>query len=306
MVHNEKMISLGQLVAGIAHEINNPVSFIVGNLCPTQQYASDLLRFVDLCQRENVTSSAAMQALVKEIDLDFIVEDFPQLIKSLEVGSQRISGIVTALRTFSRLDESKQKPADLRVGLESTLMILQHRLKAQPYRPEIEVIESYAELPLVTCCASAMNQVFMNILVNAIDALEDDYKERSPHQTPELLALNDYGFAETLRITITTALSNADEVVITIADNGPGIPAKVKSKLFDPFFTTKPVGKGTGLGLSISHTIVTEQNQGSLECLSELGKGTQFVIKLPLLLGAIALHTASTETALPSGTMQKR
>ena len=283
LIHDEKMMSLGQLVAGIAHEINNPVNFIAGNLCPAQQYADDLLKFANLYRQEEGASSTALQALVEEIDLDFIAEDFPRLLDSVKVGSQRITAIVSALRIFSRLDEAQKKPADLNVGLKSTLMILQHRLKAQPNRPQIEVVENYAVLPLATCCAGAMNQVFMNVLVNAIDALDTEYGERTNlHSAQQLNNLAGVSSAKTPSIAITTALSKTNEVVITISDNGPGIPTAIKSKLFDPFFTTKPVGRGTGLGLSISHTIVTEQNQGSLECLSEPGKGTQFIIKLPL------------------------
>ncbi|MEM8501805.1 MAG: ATP-binding protein [Cyanobacteria bacterium P01_D01_bin.1] len=282
LVHDEKMMSMGRLVAGIAHEINNPVSFIAGNLIPAQEYAGDLLKFANLCQQEEA-SPTELQTLAQKIDLAFIAEDFPRLLNSLQVGSDRITSIVSALRIFSRLDEAKRKPADLNAGLESTLMLLQHRLTAQSHRPQIEVVKNYAVLPLVTCRAGAMNQVFMNILVNAIDALETEYAERTnPHLSQRLATGTDSSSTKTPSIVITTALSSTDEVVITIADNGPGIPTAIKSKLFDPFFTTKPIGKGTGLGLSISHTIVTEQNRGSLECLSRPGKGTQFIIKLPL------------------------
>ena len=196
----------------------------------------------------------------------FLAEDFPRLLDSIHEGSQRIAAIVRALRTFSRLDESDIKPVDIQSGLESTLMILQHRLKMQANRAEIRVVTHFAPLPLVTCAASSINQAFMNILINAIDALET--ANSTLDQTPV--------------ITISTELSSTSEVVVTIADNGPGIDQAIVSRIFDPFFTTKPVGKGTGLGLSTSHTIVTEQHRGRLTCVSSKGRGTTFAIKLPV------------------------
>ncbi len=283
LVQNEKMASLGQMVAGIAHEINNPVNFITGNVDPAKQYASELLELVKLYQAEYVAPSRTIQALAEKIELEFLAEDFPHLLSSMQTGSRRIADIVKALRTFSRLDETGRKPADLQAGLESALMILQHRLKVQSDRPEIEVIKRIAALPLVTCCAGLLNQVLMNILVNAIDALEDYYRHEQSCQPSQVLdSQNNLASAWTPKITITTELASRQAVVITIADNGPGIHPAIKNKVFDPFFTTKPVGKGTGLGLSTSHTIVTEQHQGRLECFSEPGQGAQFVITLPL------------------------
>lgn len=289
LVHHEKMVSLGQLVAGIAHEINNPVSFIVGNLVPAQQYACDLLKLISLYQAEYPLPSKTIQALIEETDLDFLAEDFPRLLSSLEVGSQRISDIVKSLRTFSRLDESERKFSDLQAGLESTLMILQHRLKAQPNRPKIKVIKHYAALPLIFCCASSLNQVFMNILANAIDALEGFWEQQVNHQKAQpFTSQTTPALSWTPSITIVTELLDTDEIAITIADNGPGVSPTAESRLFDPFFTTKPVGKGTGLGLSISHTIVVKQHQGSLKCFSDPEKGTRFSIKFPLVLDAVS------------------
>ncbi|MGG6293886.1 ATP-binding protein [Leptolyngbya sp. AN02str] len=269
LVQNEKMASLGQLVAGIAHEINNPVSFIAGNIQPAQRYAEDLLALIELYVAEYATPSKKIQALSETIDLKFLMEDFPRLLHSLQVGSERITGIVKSLKTFSRLDETDKKPTDLQAALDSTLMILHNRLKATSNRPEIEVIKQDNPLPKVTCCGGSINQVFMNILVNAIDALEEHCEKQFEESSwsPQITLTNE-------------VFSNA--VVIVIADNGPGILPGVREKLFDPFFTTKPVGKGTGLGLSISYKIIVEQHHGSLDCLSELGKGTKFVIKLPL------------------------
>lgn len=273
LVQNEKMASLGQMVAGIAHEINNPANFIAGNIDPAKQYASELLALVELYQKECTAPSEPIQVLTEQIDLEFLAKDFPQLLGSMEAGSQRITNIVKALRTFARLDEADRKPADLQAGLESTLMILQHRLQAQSHRPEIEVVKRIAPLPPILCCAGLLNQVFMNVLLNAIDALED-YSSKKGGRQPQSISWSP-------KITITASLNDEKEVVITIADNGPGIHPTIRDRLFDPFFTTKPVGKGTGLGLATSLTIVVEQHQGCLECFSEPDKGTQFVITFP-------------------------
>ncbi|MBE9060481.1 sensor histidine kinase [cf. Phormidesmis sp. LEGE 11477] len=301
LIQSEKMSSLGQLVAGIAHEINNPVSFISGNIYPAAQYVDELLALLKQYQIEHTAPSETVQEMTEDLDLAFLAEDFPRLLQSIQMGSQRIKQIVAALRTFSRLDESERKPADLQAGIESTLMILQHRLKEQclkdrSVRPPVEVVKNFSPLPLVTCSVGAMNQVFMNILINAIDAL-DEYHinqnkvrpaegtiaegtiekaiEKTDNQT-ELAA------EWTPQITISTELSSTQEAVITITNNGPIIPENIQEKIFDPFFTTKPVGKGIGLGLSTSHTIVTQQNKGRLLCVSTPEAGTQFIIKLPL------------------------
>lgn len=271
LIQNEKMAGLGQLVAGIAHEINNPISFITGNVAPAKQYASNLLMLLNLYQAESGAPSLAIQALRDQIDVEFVAADFPRLLDSMQVGSQRIADIVTALKTFSYLDEAGRKPTNLQAGLESTLMIVQHRLKVQADRPAIEVTQKIAPLPLVTCDAGALNQAVMNILLNAIDAL-DDYAQQANQATSN----------GSPKIAITAELSHHQEVVITITDNGPGIHPDVRDKIFEPFVTTKTAGKGTGLGLSVSRKIVVEQHQGRLECFSKPPLGTQFVIVLPL------------------------
>ncbi len=275
LVQNEKMSSLGQLVAGVAHEINNPVSFIYGNVQHAQDYVSDLLSILQLYQAE--VSPETIQTAVEDLDLEFIVEDLPKTLGSMKIGADRIREIVLSLRTFSRLDEGAYKAVDLRDGIESTLLILDHRLKAQPKRAKIEIVTNYEDLPLVECYAGQLNQVFMNLLANAIDALEELVQERPDYKPC---------------ITISIQVKEQNFVKVSIADNGTGIPESVQQRLFDPFFTTKPVGKGTGLGLSISYQIITQAHQGTIQCFSVPDMGTEFVITLP-----IKLATASeTET----------
>ncbi|MEA5517709.1 ATP-binding protein [Limnoraphis robusta] len=263
LVQQEKMASLGQLVAGVAHEINNPVNFIYGNVQPATKYARDLLNLIQLYQKHYPQPNSEIIDDIEAIDLAFIQEDFMQLLDSMKEGSERIKEIVLSLRNFSRLDESEQKQVDLHQGIESTLRILQNRLKAQSERPEIAVIKQYGQLPLLNCYPGQLNQVYMNLLSNAIDALEQDRTIINPH------------------ILIHTTLSN-NNIEIRIADNGSGIKSELLERIFDPFFTTKPVGKGTGLGLSISYHIIVENHKGKLLCHSELGKGTEFIIKLPI------------------------
>lgn len=263
LVQQEKMASLGQLVAGVAHEINNPVNFIYGNVQPATKYARDLLNLIQLYQKHYPQPNSEIIDDIEAIDLAFIQEDFMQLLDSMKEGSERIKEIVLSLRNFSRLDESEQKQVDLHQGIESTLRILQNRLKAQSERPEIAVIKQYGKLPLLNCYPGQLNQVYMNLLSNAIDALEQDRTIINPH------------------ILIHTTLSN-NNIEIRIADNGSGIKSELLERIFDPFFTTKPVGKGTGLGLSISYHIIVENHKGKLLCHSELGKGTEFIIKLPI------------------------
>jgi signal transduction histidine kinase len=263
LVQQEKMASLGQLVAGVAHEINNPVNFIYGNVQPATEYARDLLNLIQLYQKHYPQPNSEIIDDIEAIDLAFIQEDFMQLLDSMKEGSERIKEIVLSLRNFSRLDESEQKQVDLHQGIESTLRILQNRLKAQSERPEIAVIKQYGQLPLLNCYPGQLNQVYMNLLSNAIDALEQDRTIINPH------------------ILIHTTLIN-NNIEIRIADNGSGIKSEVLERIFDPFFTTKPVGKGTGLGLSISYHIIVENHKGKLLCNSQLGKGTEFIIKLPI------------------------
>jgi signal transduction histidine kinase len=276
LVQSEKMSSLGQLVAGVAHEINNPINFIHGNLVPAHAYTQDLLNLIELYQQEYPQPTKPIQAEIEEIDLDFLKGDLPKLLDSMSVGSTRIREIVKSLRNFSRLDEAEFKAVDVHEGLESTLLILQNRFKEKSEYPEIQVVKEYGDLPPLNCYPGQLNQVFMNIFVNAIDALEEHNQQRSLKE------------AETNPSQIRVQTEVVREWVrITIADNGPGMTEAVKSKLFDPFFTTKPVGKGTGLGLSISYQIITEKHLGKLDCHSTLGKGTEFVIEIPQDLGTL-------------------
>ncbi len=262
LIQTEKMSSLGQLVAGIAHEINNPVNFIQGNLNYAQTYSDDLLKLIATYQCAQPGESEAIQAVLAAIDFDFLQRDFPQVIRSMKMGVSRIQEIVLSLRNFSRLDESEFKPVNLHDGLESTLLILQHRFKVTHEHSAIKLVKQYGQLPLVECAAGLVNQVFMNLISNAIDAMESA------------------GIAQP-EIQIITAV-DPNGVQVRIIDNGTGIPAEIQSRLFDPFFTTKPVGKGTGLGLSISYQIITEKHSGKLECHSTLGAGTEFRVWLPL------------------------
>ncbi|MEG5000900.1 sensor histidine kinase [Microcoleus sp. B4-D4] len=272
MVHHEKMSALGQMVAGIAHEINNPVSFIYGNLSHLNNHIHDLLRLLDAYQMDHPNPSPSIQDDLEDVDLNFLKEDLTKILKSMKVGSARIRDIVVSLRSFSRLDHSEFKAVDLHEGIDDTLMILEHRLQAKPERPTIEVVRQYGELPLVECYAGQLNQVFMNLLSNAIDALEESNEGRSFQDIVD----------QPNRIWIMTTKTEQQWVQIAIADNGTGIPEKARSRLFDPFFTTKPVGKGTGLGLSISYQVVKEKHGGKLWCDSTLGEGTKFVIEIPI------------------------
>ncbi|PMB40524.1 serine/threonine protein kinase, partial [Fischerella thermalis CCMEE 5205] len=268
LIQSEKMSSLGQMVAGIAHEINNPINFIHGNITHAQEYVQDLLELIAIYQHEFPNPSTQVAEKSQEIDLDFLVQDLPKVLDSMSVGTSRIRNIVLGLRNFSRLDEADMKPVDIHEGIDNTLMILQHKLKANNDRPEIQVIKEYGELPELTCYAGQLNQVFMNILSNAIDALDEG--NRNNHQSPAP------------KIRIITELANKNTVKICIADNGPGINTEIQQKIFDPFFTTKPVGSGTGLGLSISYQIVVDKHKGKLICDSKLGEGTKFVIEIPM------------------------
>lgn len=283
LIQNEKMSSLGQLVAGVAHEINNPVNFIHGNLLHAQEYAEDLLRTIDLYQTANPNLDRQTQTELDAIDLDFIKGDFPKLLSSMNVGTERIHNIVKSLRHFSRVDEAEFKEADIHEGLDSTLMILHNRLKARPEYPGINVIKDYADLPKIECYAGQLNQVFMNILTNAIDALEA-YARTSTEEQQQ---------TDPPTIWIKTQQLNADWVSIHIINNGPPIPAEIQSRLFDPFFTTKPIGQGTGLGLSISYQIIVDKHKGTLKCESQPGRGTAFIIEIPTRQGNPPATSAS-------------
>ena len=277
LVQSEKMSSLGQLVAGVAHEINNPVNFIYANLDYTSEYIENLLSLLQIYQQHYPHPAPEVKAQAQVIDLNFLIEDLPKLLTSMKVGAERIKEIVLSLRTFSRLDEAEIKKVNIHEGIDSTLMILQHRLNSQPNHPRIEIIKEYRDLPLVECYAGQINQVFLNILTNAIDALEESVESSKKTENGQLTTFNP-------QIRISTQMINSDWVLIEIADNGPGIPESVQQRLYDPFFTTKPVGKGTGLGLSISYDIVTAKHQGQLQCISSLSKGTKFVMEIPIVL----------------------
>ena len=262
LVQSEKMSALGSMVAGIAHEINNPINFVSGNLQYAIDYANSLLSLVALYEKYSAETPAEIQAHIEDIDLDFLKADFPQLLNGMRSGVERIGEIVRSLRNFSRLDEAEKKVADIHEGLESTLAILQHRLKSTNTSPPIQIEKNYSQLSKIECHPGLLNQVFVNILSNAIDVLE---AQKTNQQS---------------KITITTK-ETQDNLTIQIGDNGPGITESKIQRIFEPFFTTKPPGKGTGLGLSISYSIVTEKHGGRLSCFSQIGEGTEFIIDLP-------------------------
>ncbi|GAB4377240.1 MAG: hypothetical protein Kow00121_26100 [Elainellaceae cyanobacterium] len=272
MVQSEKMSSLGQMVAGIAHEINNPVNFIHGNLAYMQEYAHNLLNFIRLYQTCYPDPVPKIQMEAEALDIEFIQADLPKMIDSMKTGTDRIRQIVLSLRNFSRMDEAEFKVVDIHEGIDSTLLILQHRLKDQPERPAIQVIHDYGSLPTVECCPGQMNQVFMNILANAIDALEEANSKESEKEVKKNPG----------QITISTSLLEKEWIRIAIADNGTGMPEAVQKRIFDPFFTTKSVGKGTGMGMPISYQIVTKKHGGRLDCFSTPNQGTEFVIQIPV------------------------
>ena len=270
LVQAEKMSSLGQMVAGIAHEINNPVSFIFGNLTYTEEYARNLMKLVQMYREEYPEPSPAIQEEIEVLELDFVLDDLPKILSSMQVGATRIRDIVRSLRNFSRLDESDMKKVNIHEGIDSTLMILEHRLKVQPvsvagteyHRPAIQLVKEYGQLPLVECYAGLLNQVFMNIIANAIDVLQQ------PLENPGIIRIH-------TEVEGTVA-------VIKIADNGAGMTDRVKQRIFDPFYTTKPIGSGTGMGLAISHSIIVEKHKGEIKCFSVVGKGTEFRIEIPI------------------------
>ncbi|MCA1991825.1 MAG: GAF domain-containing protein [Coleofasciculus sp. S288] len=285
LIQTEKMSSLGHLIAGVAHEINNPVNFICGNLSHTSQYAQDLLKLLQLYQKHYPQPAPAIAEQSETIDLDFLCEDLPKILASMKVGTDRIRKLVLSLRNFSRLDQAEMKPVDIHEGLDSTLLILQHRLKGKPNQPAIQVVKNYGELPLVECYASQLNQVFMNVLSNAIDALEDYNTTRTSEEiktSPSQIAINTSPGEATIPQEGKNQSDPIPTIVIQIKDNGPGISEELQAQIFDPFFTTKPIGKGTGLGLSISYQIVVEKHGGIFRCFSKPGKGTEFWIEIPI------------------------
>ncbi|WP_375475540.1 PAS domain S-box protein [uncultured Nostoc sp.] len=300
LIQTEKMSSLGQLVAGIAHEINNPVNFIYGNISHAREYTKDLLHLVELYQQSYCPPTPEINQQIDTIDLDFLKQDLPKILESMKMGAERIRQIVLSLRNFSRLDEDGTKAVNIHEGMDSTLLLLQNRLKAKPGHPEIQVIRDYGNLPPVVCHAGQMNQVFINLLTNAIDVLEKEAgtgekfskylisntqcpmpNTSTPfdYQEGKSLSTSAQCFIPTIRI---RSLIQEDHVIIRIADNGPGMTKEVRKRIFDPFFTTKPVGKGTGMGLSISYQIIVQKHGGKIQCISAPGEGAEFVVMIPL------------------------
>ncbi|KYC40244.1 hybrid sensor histidine kinase/response regulator [Scytonema hofmannii PCC 7110] len=274
LVQQEKLSMLGQLVAGVAHELNNPIGCIISNLAPAKQYFASLTQALKLYQQYCPEIPELQQALEAE-DIEFAIEDFPKLLDSMQLSGDRIKDISVSLRNFSRLDVSTKVPTNLHLGLDSTLVILRHRLKARDRRPEIQVIRQYGDLPEVKCYPGQINQVFMNLLANAIDAVEECFD-------PEGTNVN-LGCQNQPSISILTEQPDEKKVIICITDNGKGMTDVVKQQIFAPMFTTKPISKGTGLGLSIAHQIVVERHGGQLSFVSKLGHGTKFFIELPLV-----------------------
>ncbi|MFN6565242.1 MAG: AAA family ATPase [Nostoc sp. ChiSLP01] len=297
LVQNEKMSALGNLVAGVAHEINNPLSFIAGNINPAKNYVQDVFRLIDLYQQKLSHLDPEIEAEKEAIDWEYLQEDLPNLLDSMTLGLSRIQDISISLRTFSRADKDYKIPFNIHDGIDSTILILKHRLKANEKRPEILVVKDYGKLPCVECFAGQLNQVFMNLLANAIDALEESNQGRSFASIQ----------AQPNQITIQTRLSEDEQqVIIKIVDNGTGMSEEVKQKIFDYLFTTKPVGQGTGLGLAIAHQIVVQRHQGTLKVDSVLGQGTEFAIALPIVVsfprhsGTGASPEGARGTVLPS------
>lgn len=272
LIQSEKMAALGQLVAGVAHEINNPVNFIQGNLKYIEKYSQDLLNVAELCQNHCFQLMPETTLKINEIDLEFLQEDLPKVIKSMTAGTERIGRIVRSLSNFVRLDEAEFKTANIHQGIDSALLILQHQFKPCPQLPAINVVKEYAQLPAVNCYPGQLNQVFMNIFVNAIDALIELRNKQSFQENRENPG----------EIRICTSMPNQEWIKVEIADNGLGMIESVRRKIFDYFFTTKPIGKGTGIGLSTSYQIIVEKHEGKLECFSIPDKGTKFVIQLPI------------------------
>ncbi|HEY9867249.1 MAG TPA: ATP-binding protein, partial [Candidatus Obscuribacterales bacterium] len=269
IIQSEKMSALGNLVAGIAHEINNPVSFLSGNIRPALDYINDLFHLLDLVQKKYPQLDSEVQQEIENIELDYIREDLPKLVTSMSEGVKRIQDISISLRNFSRADQDHPVACNIHEGLNSTLMILKHRLKANEKRPEIQVIKDYGTLPPIFCYAGQLNQVFMNILSNAIDAVEESNLGKSYSEI-------------SAQIIIKTKLSNdKKQVMIRIKDNGIGMSQEVKEKIFEHLFTTKEVGKGTGLGLAIARQIIQEKHSGTLTVNSSLGQGSEFIIVIP-------------------------
>lgn len=283
LIQSEKMSSLGQLVAGVAHEINNPINFIHGNVAHARSYVQDLIKIIRLYESYYPEPVDEIQEEREAVELEFIIEDLSKVMSSMQLGTERVKTIVLSLRNFSRMDEADYKSVDIHEGINSTLLILQNRLKENSRHSGIQVIKQYGKLPPITCYPSQLNQVFMNVIANAIDALESFSLSRADaelHAAP-INALQHWKPEITITTSLTTDSADRPWATIVIADNGPGIPSEVRQRIFDPFYTTKSVGKGTGLGLSISYQIITEKHQGTLQCRPHAAGGTEFVIQIP-------------------------
>lgn len=277
LVQREKLSTLGQLVAGVAHEINNPVGFVVGNIKYLEEYTNDLLEHIKLYQNHYPDPPTEIQEHQEDIDLGYLVEDIPNILESLKVGMERIRKISLSLRNFSRSEETSRMFVNIHEGLDSTLLILKHRLKAKGEFPGIQVEKEYGDIPQVCCYPGQLNQVFTNILANAVDALAEKVNEQQEdlNKQPTITIQTGVG-------TLSNSEAKIPCVTIRIMDNGPGMPEEVQENLFKPMFTTKPIGKGTGLGMSISHQIITQKHQGNLRFHSHPGEGTEFIIEVPI------------------------
>lgn len=272
LVQQEKFATMGQLVAGVAHEVNNPIGCITNNIAPAHNFVANITTMIRIYQKYCTVSAPEIEQSLEELDIEFALLDLPKLLHSMKLSAERIKDISVSLRNFSRLDTTNKELVSLHTGLDSTLMILQHRLKSKDSRPAIEVIKQYGAIPEIECYAGQLNQVFMNLLANAIDAVRD---------------------VTNPKICIFTEMLNSTTVVVRIADNGTGMSEEVKKRLFEPLFTTKPVGKGTGLGLSIARQIVEEKHGGKLSFESYLGKGTEFYLNLPINMHILSKSTTT-------------
>jgi two-component system NtrC family sensor kinase len=309
LVHTEKMATLGQLATGLGHEINNPINFIHGNLSYAQQYVQDLVTLVQLYQSAYPQPTLEIREFLENTETNFVVKDLQDVVNSMRLGVDRIMGIISALRNFSYLDRGKMQPTDLHASLDTTIMLLNHRLQGNNSLGKIEVIKNYGKLPLVNCLSGQINQVFMNLLSNAIDALDERFEQQLAQKTNTFSSVNNLvnnsqfqarklqNFSEARQIIISTILE-AGFIIIRITDNGVGIPLEAKQQLFEPFFTTKSIGKGTGIGLSISRQIIVEKHYGQIECNSQPGVGTEFVIHLPCNLPLEAQHSKNINSIL--------
>ncbi|MDY7008596.1 MAG: ATP-binding protein [Cyanobacteriota bacterium] len=277
LIQTEKMSSLGQMVAGIAHEINNPINFISANITYASQYTQELLNLIHLYHKNYPHPPTIIQEQIEAVELDFLIEYLPKILNSMKVGADRICAIILSLRNFSRLDESEVKIVDIHEGIESTLLILQNKLREKPEEKTIQIIKNYDSLPNIECYVSQINQVLMNIISNAVDALAEKRNKKSKKSNPNLLMQENLP-----TIKIRTKAISSQQIAIIISDNGIGMKEIVFQKIFNPFFTTKPVGSGTGLGLSISYQIIVEKHQGKLNCTSIPKQGTEFLIEIPI------------------------